>query len=506
MRRHKPAIDIIRAIHDSNILGDTLSSAQEVALKALYGLPMTDAEAEIAKGCVGKAFQPNTEYREAAFICGRRSGKSDKLAANVAIFEAFFREHNLSPGETGVVLLLAQNMRQAKVVRGYIEGKIKKSPILSQYVVATRAQEIELDNGITIAIYPASFRAIRGLSVVSCICDEIAFWWTEESYANPDVEVVRAVRPSMATFPSAKLLLISSPYAMNGVLYDLWRKRDEDADTLVWRAPTGLMNPTVPERFLAKEQARDPENFRREYLAEFTDAVSAFLSAAAIDECVAKGRSELPPDGENSKYVAAIDAAFKGDRFTLCIAHYDSARGMTVIDVLRGWQGSKSRPLQLGADVMPELLPLSKRYGFRTIHGDQFGSEPLRELFQAHGFRYEEHTFTNASKADLYGTLRTKIQEGKIELLDHKDSLRELRGLELELLPTGTVRIGHAGHGKARDDYADAIALATSHSRWQLEAACLGPPDEDTSPLQLRANYDNMFGRRDGLGRRGRRW
>ena len=456
-----PPIDIIQAIRDPNILGDTISPAQEAALRCLYGLPLEGELLELAEQHLGGAWVPGTEYREAAFICGRRSGKSDKLAANVAIYEAFFRDHNLSPGETGIVLLLAQNMRQARVVRGYIEGKINKSPILRHHVTNTRAHELELDNRITISIHPSSFRAIRGLSVVCCICDEIAFWWTEDNYANPDTEVVKAVRPAMATFEYGKLLLASSPYAMSGVLWDAWQRRDKDPDTLVWHAPTALMNPTVTKHFLAKEEARDTENYRREYLAEFTEAISSFLSAEAIQQCVVEGRTELPPDRKNFIYVAAIDAAYKGDRFTICIAHHNQEK--VVIDYLGGWLGTRQHPLQLKT-VLPEIKALSERYGFCRIFADQFGAEPLKHALQNYSLTLEERTFTSASKADIYATLRTRITDGKIELLDHPASLRELRGLELERLPGGAIRIGHAGHGKASDDYADAMALAVSEA------------------------------------------
>ena len=457
----KPPMNIIQAIRDPNIIGDEISPAQEAALRALYGLPITEAQLALAKQCGSKSWMPGKEYNEAAFVCGRRSGKSDKLAANCALYEAFFRKHKLSPGETGIVLLLAQNMRQAKVVKGYIEGKIDKSPILHRHVVATRAQELELDNGITIAIHPSSFRAIRGLSVVCCICDEIAFWWTEDNYANPDAEVVRAVRPAMATFPYGKLLMVSSPYAMNGVLWDAWRKRDRDEEVLVWHAPTQLMNPTVTERFLKKEKERDPENYQREYEACFTDAISSFLSAEAIQQCVVVGCKELPPSCNKSHYVAAIDAAFKGDTFTICIVHKDKQKGKVIIDYLSGWQGSKKHPLRL-SDVIPKIKSLADRYGFRRVHGDQFGAEPLKDAFRRSNLFFEERPFTSQSKADIYATLRTLIADGMIELLDHERSLKELRGLELELLPGGAVRIGHPRHGKARDDYADSMALAVN--------------------------------------------
>lgn len=482
----RPKLTIIEAIRDPNILGDTLSAAQEAALCALYGLPLSDAHLALVEPCVGGAWRQGVEYREAAFICGRRSGKSDKLAANVALYEAFFRDHHLSAGETGIVLLLAQNMRQAKVVRGYIEGKIRKSPVLQRHVMAARAHELELDNRITIAIHPASFRAIRGLSVVSCICDEIAFWWTEDGYANPDIEVLRAVRPAMATFPHGKLLLVSSPYTMNGALWDIWQRRDSDPDTLVWRAPTSLMNPTVSAAFLAKEQARDAENYRREYGAEFTEAISGFLSAEAIERCVVPGRTEVAPDRERFHYTAAIDAAYKGDRFTICIAHYDREKDRIAVDHLGGWQGTRQQPLRLG-EVLPQIKALAERYGFHNVRGDQFGAEPLKDAFERHGLAFEERTFTNQSKADIYATLRSRIQDGTIELLDHRDSLRELRALELENLPGGGTRIGHPRHG--HDDYADAMALAVSEARGGLLPAS-GSLDDEDGDLGLRADYD----------------
>ena len=64
--------------------------------------------------------------------------------------------------------------------------------------------------------------------------------------------------------------------------------------------------------------------------------------------------------------------------------------------------------------------------------------------------------------------------------MDHEPSLKELRGLELELLPGGAVRIGHPRHGKARDDYADAIALAVSEASNCMNTASqlVGAPPE----------------------------
>ena len=64
----------------------------------------------------------------------------------------------------------------------------------------------------------ASFRTTRGYSFAAVLCDEIAFWRQDETSANPDVEILRALRPGMASIPGSVLLMASSPYAKRGEL------------------------------------------------------------------------------------------------------------------------------------------------------------------------------------------------------------------------------------------------------------------------------------------------
>ena len=77
---------------------------------------------------------------------------------------------------------------------------------------------IHLNNRISIEIGTASFRAVRSGTIVAALCDEIAFWRTEDS-ANPDSEIINAIQPGMSTIPNAMLLALSSPYAKRGELY-----------------------------------------------------------------------------------------------------------------------------------------------------------------------------------------------------------------------------------------------------------------------------------------------
>ncbi len=48
------------------------------------------------------------------------------------------------------------------------------------------------------------------------------------------------------------------------------------------------MNPRIPAEELASEQAADPLNFRREFLAEFVDDVGQFLSVELFESAVVR--------------------------------------------------------------------------------------------------------------------------------------------------------------------------------------------------------------------------
>ena len=131
----------------------------------------------------------------------------------------------------------------------YVEENFISSPILKQLFVARTADAIELKNNIRIEVRPASFRKLRGPTYIAIICDELAFWYVEDGYANPDVEVLAAARPGLLT-THGPLILASSPYAKRGVLWDTFRKHygpNGSPSVLIAKGTTRDFNPTVSE-------------------------------------------------------------------------------------------------------------------------------------------------------------------------------------------------------------------------------------------------------------------
>ncbi len=215
--------DIIQFIEDENLLNDrSLSDWQRTILKSTYGMPLNDPEMEIYKSGTGRESYISVEQQEVTIIAGRRSGKTSKIASPIAIFEAF-RTHHLPPGESGYVVLLAPTIKQSKIAFRCIRNYLRSSPILRKSIRRINKNEIELTNGITICCYPCSYTAVRGITIVAAVCDEMAFWPHDEAAANPEQEILEALRPGMVA--GAKLIKISTPFRKEGLLWDEFQQR-----------------------------------------------------------------------------------------------------------------------------------------------------------------------------------------------------------------------------------------------------------------------------------------
>jgi hypothetical protein len=418
-------------------------------LRALFGLPLSADDLALYQQCTGRAEPAAGGYRETWLVCGRRAGKSFVLAL-VAVFLAAFIDWSpfLAPGERGTIIVVAADRRQARVIFRYAHALITRIPMLAALIEREAAEAIELSNGISVEIMTASFRTIRGPTVIAALLDEIAFWPSEDS-ANPDAEILAALRPSMATVPNAMLLAASSPYARRGVLWDAFRRHygKPDSPVLVWKADTRTMNPTVPQSVIDEATERDPASAAAEYGAEFRTDVESFVAREVVDAATVPGRHELPlVDG--TSYTAFVDpSGGSADSMTLAIAHRDHD-GRGVLDAVR-----ERRPPFSPEDVVHEFADVLKSYGVSRVTGDRYAGEWPRERFRVHGITYDP---SEKPKSDIYRDLLPILHSGRAELLDHARLVAQLCGLERRTARGGRDSIDHA----PGDDVANACAGA----------------------------------------------
>jgi len=272
-------------------------AAWRAVLAALFALPMTEAQLATYRRHTGREVQPSAPARECWLAVGRRGGKS-RVAALVAVYLAAFKKHTLAPGETGVLMVIAGDRRQARVVLRYITGLLESTPILSRLVARRMRESIVLTNGIVIEVHTASFRSTRGYTVVGAVLDEVAFWPADEAAANPDSEILAAIRPGMATVPGSLIVAISSPYARRGELYRAIERhhgRDGDA-VLTWTADTLTMNPSADPAEIARAFEEDElsawSEYGRDGEVRFRTDVESFISREAVVAVVESGCRE----------------------------------------------------------------------------------------------------------------------------------------------------------------------------------------------------------------------
>ena len=240
-----------------------------------------------------------------------------------------------------------------------------------------------LTTGITLEVRSASFRRIRGVTCVAVLADECAFWLSDES-ANPDVEILNAARPALAT-TQGPLIAISSPYARRGALWETYRRHygpEGDPTILVAQGATRDFNPELPQSIIDKAMDRDPAAASAEYMAQFRTDVEGFITREAVEACVNLGVRERPSERKHS-YVAFVDpSGGSSDAMTLAIAHTE---GKTqILDVIR-----ERKPPFSPEAVTEEFAKLIRSYRCTKVYGDRYGGEWPREQFRKHGVNYE---------------------------------------------------------------------------------------------------------------------
>jgi hypothetical protein len=440
------------AIHDPNVFRPLFKSlntwqAWFVVLRAVFGLPMAPEDVLLFRQLTGREKPPVQQVQECWLVVGRRGGKSF-IVALMAVYLATFRDYQpfLGPGERGTLMVIATDRRQARTVMRYVTALLQAVPMLGRMIERQDSESIDLDNRVSIEITTASYRTIRGYTVVAALCDEIGFWRSDDS-ANPAEEILAALRPAMSTIPGAMLICLGTPYKRSGPLYDTYRKHygQTESPILVVQAPTTMMNPTVPQSVIDEAMERDPAAASAEYLAQFRSDVGSFLDADLIERAVETGRRERAPLRGDVEYLAFTDPSGGAhDAFTISIGHRQGDR--MVLDVCRG-----IRPPFDPSAVVKEYAMLLKSYRCYSVVGDRYAGMWVVEQFQRYGIHYQH---SERSKSELFLEALPLFAQGVVDLLDVKPLLMELQQLERKTGRSGKDSVDH-GPG-SHDDHANA--------------------------------------------------
>ena len=452
-----PKIPLRTALADENLLGSVLGGdswfAWRVILLAAMGEPLTDDELRMFTRLTGRAASPSERVDELVCVVGRRGGKSTAMAA-LGVYIACLCQHRLNVGETGVVLLIAPNQRQAKVALDYMSGMLEAMPLLRHQVVNRTAEAIELKGRINIEVRSASFRRLRGLTTCAVIADEAAFWHDSEFSSNPDSEIFNAVRPSLA-LTGGPLIIISSPYSRKGEVWETYSRHFGEKGNpriLVAQGASRDFNVNLPQSVVDRALERDEAAAKAEYLGIFRTDVEDFVNLEAVRSCIQVGVRERAPD-RSAKYFGFVDpSGGSSDSYCCAVAH---KLGETVIlDAIR-----EAKPPFSPEGITEEFASLMKAYRISKCFGDRYAGEWPREQFRKFGLNYEPSA---KSKSELYIDLLPLINSRAVDLLDNSRLVNQLVGLERRTSRGGRDLIdsGAGRHEDLANAAAGAIVLA----------------------------------------------
>jgi hypothetical protein len=280
----RPLFSMRGALTNPLLLGNAMPGPSWLAMRTLaiaaFGEPLDDDERLLFEELTKRPHEPLQRVKKLIIVAGRRSGKSF-CAACAAIYLACLCDHseNLNFGETGIVLCIAENVEQARVVFNFAKGVAEQSPTISREIKSINRQTITFRNGIEIQVRASSARGLRGLTLVGCICDEAAVWY-RNSGPDADREILISVTPALLT-TKGLLFVISSPRQRRGILWDFHKKYfgpDGDPSVLVARGSTAQFNLTLDQADIDAAIAENPVENTSEYLAVFRSDLESYLT------------------------------------------------------------------------------------------------------------------------------------------------------------------------------------------------------------------------------------
>ncbi len=477
-----------------------MSPAWSTYVKALYGSPLSAAEIELFKQLTdGVNPRPGEGWLEGFANAGRGGGKDDTLST-VTLFECVHGGHEVAaaPGQRlpafTICPLKNQSLGAVKMVQGQAA-----LPAVRRLVANITRHAVEFKNGTEATIQTFDDVAVAGDTVILANLNEWALMpGTDASTSDADLE--SNLRPALRQItgtPPHRFLGWSSSYIRDGRAWQTFEQNygRNDADVLVVHGGTTTFNPNIDPSYLERmRRTMSVREYSMHFESVWVDArTDGWFGSATVENSIDRGIESREPD-DATEYWAAIDQAFRNDRFALAIAHA-AEDGTTVLDLCRVWTPGKGQVLHVEG-VVAEIATELVRWGCTMAMADQFSFDPLAVLFDRCGIVLRQMPWTAQSKPALFRLVRDGMAEGKVRLLEHRGLLRELHSISGTLLRSGGERIeARGGH----DDIAHAAVLAlamamTSDPRGRassglMSAGSVANPGYDIATLEGRARH-----------------
>lgn len=432
---------------------------------------------------------------------GRRGGKSSTLC-RAAVTEALFTKRRISPGDVGVWAIFSVDRAEASGRLTTIKAILSALGIdfqTSSYLGRERVGFPDAyGNPIEFRVYPATVGAASGFTAIGATCDEEAKWRDEKTGSNPAAEVLRALRPALATLEGAHGYRCSSAFAELGTHYhdveegdtalhhvaklgpivdrvredllqvarseseqgtDMIRAHAEDITADSACIPTWVANPTKTAHGLRVEEP-DLATWLREYVSKSLGSSGAsFFDGYKLTQAL-----EISANGVGPCH-AAIDTGAKANAAALAIVR--DCGGKFTPAYLREWIPSPGAPLDLDRTVLPEMARVAKSFGCQEWCTDTFYGPSVELRGSECGLT--THYVSSDAFETYYEPVRRALNRSALALQGCDELVRQLRlvraipgegGKIKILIPTEMSESGSVLHGDLGVAFVRACAMA----------------------------------------------
>lgn len=292
----------------------------------------------------------------------------------------------------------------------------------------------------------------RGRSYHLVIVDEAAF--------APDIEDQwdYAISPTLLD-TGGTAWIASTPRGRDG-FYRLWTRYEGITGWSLHHAPSHE-NPELDHAWIEEYRRTHPgEAYRREILAEWTDAEGRVFAEDAISRALVLSGPTAPMPG--ARYAAGVDLAQAHDYTAIVVLELGPPHRLVYADRWRGL--SYTLTAHKVADV------LSRYQAVAAVDATGVGRPVLEEIRGlwplARGVTITSgrgRRENSVGKEDLVSELVVQLERGGLELYPYPALLEELRAFEASPLPGGGFR--YSAPSGVHDDLVLALALALEAAR-----------------------------------------
>ncbi len=409
---------------------------------------LNEEERALALRLTGRTVLPVKRPDILVVGAGRRSGKSQIAGLAVAYLAAEDHRNRLAPGEQATVICCGPDLEQASIAFKRARGLIERSPVLSAELIRETEDTLEFAHGSRVETVASSFKTVRGRTLAGAVVDEAAFLPSEGS-ALPDEKLFEAITPGLLTL-GGRALIISSPYVRAGLLHDLYARyfgNDKEDSGIFIQAASLDLNPTLDPIKIAEEERNNPESAASEYNGKFRNDSACYLTDELISAAVVRDRLSLPYRRDVSYFGFCDASSGRNDSFVVAVAHQEVG-GRVVLDAI-----CRVEPPFNPADAVARCAAVLSNYALSSVTGDRFAVGYVSGEFARHRIRYFE---SDRSKSEIYRQALPLFTSKRVEMLDHRQLLFELRLLEIRAQRGGGERIDHPSKSFCHDDVANA--------------------------------------------------